>query len=195
MTQGFTGANDNTGDVVGPGSSTDNALARFDGTTGKLLQNSTVIVTDAGEMTNASQPAFLANCTAQNNITGDGTTYTVTFATQIFNQGSDFDGTSTFTSPVTGRYNLISGMQLNQLTTGMTIGQLSMVTSNNTFQTGYNNPGAVMDINNTLAYLITVLADMDAADTATVSIRLTNGTKVVDIASSIRNTFAGYLVT
>ena len=86
-------------------------------------------------------------------------------------------------------------MQLNQLTTGMTIGQLSMVTSNNTFQTGYNNPGAVMDINNTLAYLITVLADMDAADTATVSIRLTNGTKVVDIASSIRNTFAGYLVT
>ena len=30
-----------TGDVVGPASSTDNAFARFDSTTGKLLQNST----------------------------------------------------------------------------------------------------------------------------------------------------------
>lgn len=38
------------GDVVGPASSTDNALARFDGTTGKLIQNSTAILTDAGAL-------------------------------------------------------------------------------------------------------------------------------------------------
>lgn len=37
-----------TGDVVGPGSSTDNAIARFDGATGKLLQNSTVLLDDVG---------------------------------------------------------------------------------------------------------------------------------------------------
>jgi hypothetical protein len=35
-----------TGDVVGPSSSTDNAIARFDGTTGKLLQNSGIYITD-----------------------------------------------------------------------------------------------------------------------------------------------------
>jgi hypothetical protein len=35
-----------TGDVVGPASATDNALARFDSTTGKLLQNSFVTVAD-----------------------------------------------------------------------------------------------------------------------------------------------------
>lgn len=40
-----------SGDVVGPASATDNALARFDTTTGKLLQNSPVIVSDAGAMT------------------------------------------------------------------------------------------------------------------------------------------------
>ena len=34
--------------VGGPGSSTDNALARFDGTTGALLQNSTAILSDLG---------------------------------------------------------------------------------------------------------------------------------------------------
>ncbi len=37
-----------SGDVVGPASSTDNALARFDTTTGKLLQNSVGILSDAG---------------------------------------------------------------------------------------------------------------------------------------------------
>ena len=36
------------GDVVGPASATDNAIARFDTTTGKLLQNSVVTVSDAG---------------------------------------------------------------------------------------------------------------------------------------------------
>lgn len=40
-----------SGDVYGPGSSTDNAVARFDGTTGKLLQNSVVIVGDTGAVT------------------------------------------------------------------------------------------------------------------------------------------------
>lgn len=38
------------GDVVGPGSATDNALARFDTTTGKLIQNSNATLSDAGEL-------------------------------------------------------------------------------------------------------------------------------------------------
>lgn len=36
------------GDVVGPASATDNAIARFDSTTGKLIQNSVVTIDDAG---------------------------------------------------------------------------------------------------------------------------------------------------
>lgn len=36
------------GDVGGPGSSTDNAIARFDGTTGKLIQDSIVTISDLG---------------------------------------------------------------------------------------------------------------------------------------------------
>ena len=39
-----------TGDVVGPASATDNALARFDLTTGKLIQNSIGILSDAGAL-------------------------------------------------------------------------------------------------------------------------------------------------
>lgn len=37
-----------SGDVVGPSSSTDNAIARWDGTTGLLLQNSAVTMDDSG---------------------------------------------------------------------------------------------------------------------------------------------------
>lgn len=40
-----------TGDVVGPASSTDNALIRFDGVTGKLVQNSNAILADGGALT------------------------------------------------------------------------------------------------------------------------------------------------
>jgi hypothetical protein len=39
------------GDVVGPASATDNAIARFDSTTGKLIQNSAVTLDDNGAMT------------------------------------------------------------------------------------------------------------------------------------------------
>lgn len=39
-----------SGDVVGPSSATDNAVARFDTTTGKLLQNSAVTISDTGDM-------------------------------------------------------------------------------------------------------------------------------------------------
>ncbi len=47
------GAGGGTGDVVGPGSSTDDALVTFNGATGKLIQESTipVIMTAAGEPT------------------------------------------------------------------------------------------------------------------------------------------------
>jgi len=40
-----------TGDVVGPASATDNAITRFDTTTGKLIQNSLVTVADDGAIT------------------------------------------------------------------------------------------------------------------------------------------------
>jgi hypothetical protein len=44
------------GDVVGPASATDNAIARFDGTTGKLVQNSVVTIADStGDISGVGQ--------------------------------------------------------------------------------------------------------------------------------------------
>lgn len=46
------------GDVVGPSSATDNAVARFNTTTGKLIQNSAVIINDNGTMSGVESLVF-----------------------------------------------------------------------------------------------------------------------------------------
>ena len=51
------------GDVSGPASSTDNALTRFDGTTGKLIQNSVVTVGDAGAVSGVTTLAASTSVT------------------------------------------------------------------------------------------------------------------------------------
>jgi hypothetical protein len=52
------------GDVVGPGSSTDNAVTRFDSTTGKLLQNSLVTIDDSGSVNIPAGQTYKINGTA-----------------------------------------------------------------------------------------------------------------------------------
>lgn len=51
-------SNAGAGDVVGAASSTDNAVVRFDGTTGKLIQNSTVTLDDTGNFVNTNSVQF-----------------------------------------------------------------------------------------------------------------------------------------
>lgn len=60
--------------VSGPASATDNALARFDGTTGKLIQNGTVTQDDTGNVANVLSQSF-----------GDGTAQTVAAGKMWYN--------------------------------------------------------------------------------------------------------------
>jgi len=75
------GGGGGSGDVVGPASSTDNAFARFDSTTGKLLQNSTgATLSDTGAAVFTGALDVLGNSTAGSNIklyedTDNGTNY------------------------------------------------------------------------------------------------------------------------
>jgi len=62
----LTGAAPADGDVGGPASSTDNALARFNGTTGKVLQNSSATLSDAGLLTATSFAGIGTSLTALN---------------------------------------------------------------------------------------------------------------------------------
>jgi hypothetical protein len=64
----ITSNDEHDGDVVGPSSATDNAIARYDSTTGKLIQNSLVIVDDTGSVTGVN--ALTAeSLTVNNNAT------------------------------------------------------------------------------------------------------------------------------
>jgi hypothetical protein len=73
------GAGTGSGDVVGPSSATDNALARYDGTTGKLIQSSGVILSD-GDLLSGVEGLALDQRAASPGSgylwTSDGTTYT-----------------------------------------------------------------------------------------------------------------------
>jgi hypothetical protein len=76
------------GDVVGPASATDNAIARYDATTGKLLQNSVVLIGDTGSVTGVN--ALTAeSLTVNNNATlGSSNTDTLDVRARI---SSDLD--------------------------------------------------------------------------------------------------------
>ena len=147
--------------------------------------------TTAGEINYPLLPAFLATLAgAVNNQTGDGTVYTVVYDTEIFDQGGD-SVSGTFTAPVTGLYQLSANGSVSGITTAMTTGEWIISTSNRSHRFGLYNWGVVMSVSATCICSGSSLCDMDAADTASVKITLTNGTKVADIA--IGNYFSGYL--
>lgn len=63
-----------SGDVSGPGSSTDNAIVRWDSTTGTTVQNSTAILSDTGDLTiydatNDGNPVFAYGASATERLT------------------------------------------------------------------------------------------------------------------------------
>ena len=83
-----------TGDVVGPGSATDDALARFNLTTGKLIQNSTATLSDAGTLTATAFAGALAG-----NVTGN----------LAGNVTGNIDGIVGGTTPAAGTFTTVTG--------------------------------------------------------------------------------------
>ncbi|MEW6039932.1 MAG: hypothetical protein AB1633_00225 [Elusimicrobiota bacterium] len=126
----------NSGNVVGPASSTDNAIARFDGTTGKVLQNSGVTIDDTGSVNIPIGQSYKINGAAlnQDNI-GDGTTYkqysdaektklagieTAADVTDAANVGSSINGATAKASLVDGdKFAIIDSEATNVLKTSL----------------------------------------------------------------------------
>ena len=93
------------GDVVGPASATDNAAVRFDGTTGKLVQNGSVTIGDTGAIagvltlngsTPPAAPGTLATLGANLNLFGSGA------ATAGYVPSADGAGAVNWGAPATG---------------------------------------------------------------------------------------------
>ena len=82
------------GDVVGPASATDNAVVRFDGTTGKLVQNSVVTIADStGDVTGVGALTMGGNLTL-NGGTANGVLYLNGSKVATSGSALTFDGTN-----------------------------------------------------------------------------------------------------
>lgn len=70
-----------------------------------------------------TQPLFMAQInTPQDDVTGDGTAYTVQFPIVVVNQGNYYDSmNAVFTAPVTGNYMLGINLYLGDLTSGSSV--------------------------------------------------------------------------
>ena len=143
------------------------------------------------------QPSFSANVsTAITNVTGDGTAYSpVIYDTEVFDIGSNYDSTTgIFTAPVDGKYVFSFANKYEDLETAMTKIFEILITSNRNYITQRSNIGALRSGANDFEWMSwsTVIADMDAGDTANVSITIQGGTLAVDVG--ISSFFQGYLL-
>ncbi|OUV41161.1 MAG: hypothetical protein CBC71_05680 [Rhodobacteraceae bacterium TMED111] len=144
----------------------------------------------SGEIARTSHPAFMIRPTStQSNIPINATT-TVVFDNEIFDQGSNF-ASNTFTAPITGKYQFDVHVYVQNMDTAANYVQCTLKTSNRVY---YDIIEPVL--NNDVDYFtfqISVLADMDASDTAHVEFDLDNsGSAQMDVQTNSH--FSGYLV-
>ena len=98
-----------TGNVRGPTSATDNAVARYDGTTGKLIQNSGVTIDDSGNLTvSGTGTSTFAGTVTGGVMTSTGAGYT----------NSGFKITNTTASRTTGWFLSNAGVSVLRDVTG-----------------------------------------------------------------------------
>jgi hypothetical protein len=158
-----------------------------------LGTNNCMVIGTGGTVNKPLQPAFLALCGAQPNVTGDNTYYTVTYGTEIFDQGNNFNGVSVFTAPVDGRYYFTNSLSLSDFTTSHTNSIIQFVTSNRNYELIVVNMANVREAANYCNLSGSTLADMDAGDTLVVSINVSGGTKQVDV-NDTNSRLSGFLV-
>lgn len=98
-----------SGNVTGPSSATDNAVVRFDNTTGQVIQNSNVIINDTGEITAGTwkaTPVAVAyggtGTTTPSLVAGTNVTISGTWPNQTINSSGGSGGVTsvTGTAPV-----------------------------------------------------------------------------------------------
>ena len=147
------------------------------------------------EVTMPLQPAFSAYLnSSQNDIAANNSFVTVNFDTEVFDQNADYNtSTYTFTAPVTGKYQFNASVSLNNLDSSSNYAFISVSTSNRSY---YNYIGANhMDQDDRVLLPISILADLDASDTAKINILINTGTAQADIATGgVVSGFQGYLV-
>lgn len=147
-----------------------------------------------GTVVTPNQVSFLGTLgSTQSNVTGDSTTYTVTGYTETYDVGDNFNGTTgVFTAPVTGKYFISSHIFFDGLNASHTSGVHSIVTSNRTYSYNFN-PLNMSNVSVNIGVNLSVVADMDAGDTASNRLFINFTNKTIDVSASTTK-FIGYLL-
>lgn len=154
-------------------------------------ENAITISSDE-EVTMPLQPSFRVTLgTTTANVTGNNTAYDVAFDTETWDIGGNY-ASSLFTAPVTGKYRFETHIYVSGAGSAPTYGDIKIITSNRTYT------HRMWDVGNSGGpggMTFSVLADMDAADTAKVQITIGGiGTDTLDVEIGELSFFSGNLV-
>ncbi len=121
------------------------------------------------------------NSVSDGNATGDGTTVTVEFNTELWDLGGNF-ASNTFTAPITGRYKCNTAIQLASLGASHTDIIIDLVTTARTYtwrEVVGSQPATIKTIN------IETAINMTATNTAFMRVTVSGSTKTVTINGSL----------
>jgi len=127
--------------------------------------------------------------TSQNDI-AINSNITIAFDSERIDQGNNF-ASNTFTAPVTGKYLLTVYLKIDSVDKDADFYTISIITSNITYNCSYNPTCYTADFSN-LSLMLSVIADMDANDTAYVALYQSGGTAQADVKTG--SIFSGALI-
>lgn len=137
------------------------------------LAGAGALLSSGGVLTMPSQPAVLAYPAASaTNQTGNGAIVTVPFTTEVFDNAGNFSA-STFTSPITGKVLVATGVVISNLSTAMKVCSLKVVTSNRS--TAWEQDVNVETAGDTWSINWVGILDVDAGDTVSVTVQVSGG--------------------
>ena len=158
---------------------------------GSALGTTSHMIFDAnGHITKPLQPAFQVQPSSDQTNVDDNDT--IAFGTEEFDQNGDF-ASNTFTAPVTGRYLLTASVRVDDIDTAANWVRIEIVTSNQDYKSSIIDPGVLASDPEYWSFSQTVLADMDANDTAKVQYGQSGGAVQADINQG-DTFFSGHLV-
>ena len=150
-------------------------------------------IDSTGAVTKPLQPAFLAQPSSDiSNLNVSGSVNTVlVFAGERFDQNADYNTSNgLFTAPVGGKYQLQYTLRLENVDTAVITYDFNIVTSNRTYVNRFDPDYADSDFLITIT--LSVIADMDAGDTAKIEYYQHAGSSQTDVDEN--STFSGFLV-
>ena len=135
-------------------------------------------------------PSFMAHPASTQSDISASTWTDIAFGTERYDINGDF-ASNTFTAPVTGKYAFDFSLNLRQVPTDASGLYWTILTSNWTYYNVEDTSDTLAATGATTAYAASIIADMDAGDTAKVRVWY-NGTASMDCHAD--SYFMGHLL-